>query len=205
MRTKRAKNSTKNSTKNIKKGEKNYISIEKYETNLLGLLTHIYIIYCNSAYKCKNNITIKKTKKKIGQLLFKEMGMNYLTQDKIATKKLYKNDTHLMTKLKKIIDPTEKYTYCVNKDKLILAETKTQANQSHLKDIMSKHILLCDESACASGEMIFRNDTLIFDNSSGTYEPSMKNLQVLKKILPFLKIRLMNMNSNTHAVAYKDY
>jgi hypothetical protein len=133
------------------------------------------------------------------------MGMNYLTQTKIATKKLYKNDTKLMAKLKKIIDPTEKYTYCVNKDKLILAETKTQANQSHLKDIMSKHILLCDESACASGEMIFRNDTLIFDNSSGTYEPSMKNLQVLNKILPFLKIRLMNMNSKPHAAVYKDY
>jgi hypothetical protein len=202
MRTKRAKNSVKNKTK---KGEKSYIIIEKYETNMMGILTHIYIIHYNSAYKCKNNITIKKTKKKIGQLLFKEMGMNYLTQTKIATKKLYKNDTKLMAKLKKIIDPTEKYTYCVNKDKLILAETKTQANQSHLKDIMSKHILLCDESACASGEMIFRNDTLIFDNSSGTYEPSMKNLQVLNKILPFLKIRLMNMNSKPHAAVYKDY
>jgi len=202
MRTKRAKNSTKKT--NIK-GEKNYIVVEKYETNIMGLLTHIYMIHYNSAYKCKNHITIKKTKKKIGQLLFKEMGMNYLTQDKITTKKLYKNDTQLMAKLKKIIDPNEKYTYCVNKDKLILAETKTQANQSNLKDIMSKHILLCDESACASGEMIFRNDTLVFDNSSGTYEPSMKNLQVLKKILPFLKIRLSHMNSNRHAEYFKAY
>jgi hypothetical protein len=186
------------------KKDKNYIIIEKYETNIIGFLTHIYMIHYNTAYKCKN-ITIKKTKKKIGQLLFKEMGMNYLTQEKIATKKLYKNDKELMTKIKKIIDPTEKYTYCVNKDKLILAETKTQANQSHLKDIMSKHILLCDDSACASGEMIFRNDTLVFDNSSGTYEPSIKNLQVLKKILPFMKIRIMNMDSKIHAAVYKDY
>jgi len=176
-----------------------YIIIDKYATNIIGSIpTHVYIIHFNSTYHCKKNITIKKKKKKIEQLLFKEIGMNYLTQNKISTTKLYKNDKNITDKMKELMDPTEKYTYCVNKDKLILVETKTKTNNSKLKNMFSKHILLCDDTACASGEMIVHKNTFVFDNSSGTFKPSMKNLQILKKILPFLKIKLMNMNSPLH-------
>jgi hypothetical protein len=191
--------------KTIKKNKKNYIILEKYETNIIGIVTHIYIIHLNSGYNCKQNITIKNNKKKVGQVLFKELGMNYLTENKISTTKLYKNDKNIREKIKKIIDPNEKYTYCVNKDKLILAETKTKLNKSHIKNMLSKHILLCDESACASGEVIIHNDTFIFDNSSGTFEPTIKNLQILKKILPFLKVRIMNMNSKIHDHYFQAY
>jgi hypothetical protein len=191
--------------KTIKKNKKNYIMLEKYETNIIGIVTHIYIIHLNSGYSCKKNITIKNNKKKVGQILFKELGMNYLTENKISTTKLYKKDKNIREKIKQIIDPNEKYTYCVNKDKLILAETKTKLNKSHIKNMLSKHILLCDESACASGEVIIHNDTFIFDNSSGTFEPTIKNLQILKKILPFLKVRIMNMNSKIHDHYFQAY
>jgi hypothetical protein len=191
--------------KTTRKTKKNYIILEKYETNIIGIITHVYIIHLNSAYNCKKNITIKSNKKKIGQVLFKELGMDYLTENKISTTKLYKNDKNMMEKLKKIIDPTEKYTYCVNKDKLILAETKTKTNESHVKNMLSKHILLCDDSACASGEVIIHKDTFVFDNSSGTFEPSIKNLQILKKVLPFLKVKIMNMNSKIHEDYFKAY
>ena len=198
---------TKKITKNTKntKYKKNYIIIDKFETNMFGVLTHLYHIYYNSAFTCKKNITIKTTKRKIGHFFLKEIGMDYLTQQKMSTTKLYKNDKHIMEKIKQIIDPNEKYTYCVVKDKLILAETKTKLNKSKLKDFASKHMLLCDNTACASGEMIIHKDTLIFDNSSGTFEPSMKNLQILKKVLPFLKIKITSMTSKIHEDYFKNY
>lgn len=172
---------------------KNYIVVEKYEKTIPGgQLTHLYIIHFNRAYTCRKKLTIKKTHKKIGQLLFKELGMAYLTQRKISTTKLYKNDKDLMAKMKMLIDPAEKYTYCINKNKLILAETKTKANKSNLKDILSKHNILCADTTCASGEMMFHKDTMIFDNASGTFEPSVRDIQILKKILPF-KMRIVEM------------
>ena len=184
---------------------KNYIVVEKYETNILGgLLTHVYIIHINTAYSCTKNLTIKSRQKQLGQLLFKEPGLAYLTQRKISTTKLYKKDKQLMLKLKMLIDPTEKYTYCLNKNKLILAETKTKTNHSQLKNLLSKHILLCGNTTCASGEMIFHKGTMVFDNSSGTFEPSVHDIQLLKKILPF-KMRIMNMNSQIHTEYFQDY
>lgn len=193
-------------TKKIKKrGDKKYILIEKYEQNILGIITHLYVIHFNTAYQCKKNITIKNSRLKIKQLLFKKIGLDFLMENKISTIKLNKSDKNLFEKIKEIIDPVEKYTYCLNKDKLFLAETKTTANNSKIKNELSKHYILCDDTACASGEMILSKDALIFDNSSGTFTPTVKNLQILKKILPFLKIRIMNMTSKTHAAFYKDY
>ena len=38
---------------------------------------------------------------------------------------IYKKDKNIMIELLKIFNPSEKYTYCLNKKYLIIVETKT--------------------------------------------------------------------------------
>jgi hypothetical protein len=46
--------------------------------------------------------------------------------------------------------------------------------------------------------MVIHNNTLIFDNASGTFKPTLDNLKALKEAMPFLKIKLVEMGSESH-------
>ena len=103
-----------------------------------------------------------------------------------------------------IFDVSTKYTYCLNQDTLILAETMTKKNKSQIKDLFSKHGLLCDQTVCAAGEMVFyksqsENYKMIFDNDSGTFRPNKSDLQVLKKELPYFDIEVVDLKSEKKA------
>lgn len=185
-----------NTRKTIKLAiNKNYIIIEKYEKKILGVKIKLYIIYFNKSYVCKNKLTLKK-RKLLKKITKKIKLFDYLTKNKISTTKIYKNDKDIANKFKNIIDPTEKYTYCLNNDKLILAETKTLQNKSRIKKFFSKHIIICNQndlvdSLCGSGEFYIENNNFIFDNKSGSYLPTLEHLKLLQKLLSFLKIEIV--------------
>jgi len=177
---------------------KDYIKVDKYKKQILGKTIYIYNIHFNEPIKC-NPITIKNYFKSRVKTHFKKTlksVLKYLMKDKISTQ-IYKKDKKFMTELLKLFNPAEKYTYCLNKNNLIIVETKTINNKSIIKDLLSKHVLLCDKGACASGEMVIYKNKFIFDNSSGTYKPSIENLQHLKK-LSFLNLKIIDLNDKNH-------
>jgi hypothetical protein len=187
--------------KNTRKNQnmKPYIILEKYNKNVFGVDINIYILKFNTKYTCSNYLTLKKKSDYIKKNIYKSADVfGYLTKHKILSKKINKSDKHIMEKLIKEINPEEKYTFCLNKDTLIFAETKTQENNSLLKDWLSKHIMLCNKTACASGEMVIHNNSFVFDNSSGTFQPTIQHLKSLKLAVPFLNIKIQDMKSPTH-------
>ena len=96
-----------------------------------------------------------------------------------------------MKNLKDIIDNKLKYNYCLTKNTLILSSASSFSN-----NLFAKHSILCEKNSYASGEMVFHKNYLIFNNNSGTYNPTLKNIKILKKALPFLKIKIIDMNSD---------
>ena len=189
-----------------KTNNKNYIILEKYEKNILGVIIRIYKIKFNTLYKCSHNLTLKKREDYIKKIVKNINLLDYLTSDKILSKKIYKHDKKFTEKIIDNIDNSanEKFTFCLNKNILIFAETKTIHNKSIIKDYLTKHIMLCDNSACASGEMVINNKLFIFDNSSGTFRPNVYNLRSIKQALPFLHIKITNMHSNTHKTLFEN-
>jgi hypothetical protein len=106
---------------------------------------------------------------------------------KVKQTRLPKDGTFVQT-LKKHLDANGVYTYCLNSDgTLMIAET---SHESLTKELLSKHVLLCGDEPCASGELRIVGNTMIFDNDSGTYRPSGDDLKSLKKALPFVDIKL---------------
>jgi hypothetical protein len=124
-------------------------------------------------------------------------------KDKISSQR-YKKDKKLMINLLKLFNPDEKYTYCLNKQNLIIFETKTINNNSNIKDLLSKHMMLCNKYACASGEMVIYKKKFIFDNASGTYTPTIENLEHLKK-LSFLNLKILELNDKNHSKYFNIY
>jgi hypothetical protein len=51
--------------------------------------------------------------------------------------------------------------------------------------------------------MVIHKNKLIFDNSSGTYKPTIRDLQTLKKRLPFLNLKIIDMNDKNHSKYFK--
>ena len=104
------------------------------------------------------------------------------------------NNNEITENLIKIIKPYGKFTYCLTDNSLIIAETKVDRNKTKInkfvRDLTSKHYLICDKGVCASGELMIKDNTFIFDNSSGTFKPTLENLQNLKKALPNLNMKL---------------
>jgi len=189
-------------TQKIIKG--NYIVVEKYIRHILGVDTRLYVIKLNQGFRCMKKMTLKKSVNPVT----KKIKNNPNTYDllthkkKLDTKKFMKNQ-RLTENLIKFIKPYEKYTYCLSNDTLVIAETKASTNKSKfvkiIKNYTSKHFVLCGEDACASGELVFKNNTFVFDNSSGTFEPTYDNIKSLKKALPFLNTKLVMMNTPEHA------
>jgi len=190
-------NKTKNKTK-TRKNKNSYsgsIVIEKYLNNVLGVNTYLYIIHLNQRVSCRKQLGPKnnsKTLKLRKYIDFSSLLKNYM----IDSIKIEKNDKDIMNKMTSLFDVNTKYTYCLNHDTLVIAETKTKKNKSKIKDFFSKHGLLCDQTVCAAGEMVFKKTStgnkMVFDNGSGTFRPSKSDLQVLKKELPYFETEIVN-------------
>jgi hypothetical protein len=200
MKSKTKKNITKkNITRKNKKKTihtKPYIIFEKYSKNVFGVNINIFILKFNTRYNCNTYLTLKKKSDYIKKSIFKNIHLfQYLTKHKILSKKIYKKDKNIMEKIINEMNINEKYTFCLNKDTLIFAETKTAENNSMLKDWLSKHIMMCGETACASGELIIHNQIFIFDNASGTFKPTFQNLHSLHQAIPFLNFKIVDINS----------
>ena len=184
--------------------KRSYFVLEKYETTILGFQTHIYIMRLNTNYYCKQNCTIKRGKDFVKKCVMDNLYLfKLLTLNKVSATKLYKNDPNLMKQIKKIMDPSYVYTYCLNKNTLIFAETTSPHHKSYIKNWLSKHVMLCDNSACASGEAVIHNNRFVFDNMSGTFTPHLSKLYILKKILPTIKI--VNWDSPIRDKIFKNY
>lgn len=185
---------------------KNYILIEKYRLKLFGVKIFYYTISLNNK-KCKYN-TIEIKKKKIQKTIINKLRfLDPLFKKKIFKKKIYKNDKDIMQKIFKLFDKRHKYTYCLNANNLTISSTKVKKTDSKLKNILSKHIILCEDNPYAAGEMVFykKNDKkkyMVFDNSSGTYKPKKENLENLKKILYFLKTIVVERYSKKHELYF---
>lgn len=185
---------------------KNYILIEKYRLKLFGVKIFYYTISLNNK-KCKYN-TIEIKKKKIQKTIINKLRfLDPLFKKKIFKKKIYKNDKDIMQKIFELFDKRHKYTYCLNNNNLIISSTKVKKTDSKLKNILSKHIIVCEDNPYAAGEMVFykKNDKkkyMVFDNRSGTYKPKKENLENLKKILYFFKIIIVERYSKKHELYF---
>jgi hypothetical protein len=187
-----------------KKEKENFIFVEKYTRNILGVDTRLYKIKLNQGFKCTKKLTLKKMVHPVTRQIKNNPRLYDLVthKKKVNSRKIIKN-SRLTENLIKMIKPYEKYTYCLTNDTLVIAETKSSMNKTKLakiiKNYTSKHFVLCEESACASGELVIKDNTFVFDNSSGTFEPIYENIKSLKKALPFLNTKLVMMNSPEHS------
>jgi len=177
---------------------RNYVIFEKYKKNIFGVDIFIYKLKFNTNYKCGHYLTLKKKTDYIKKSVVKNIHLlDFLTKNKVFSKKIYKYDKNITEKIISLMNAKEKYTFCLNKNTLVFAETKTIENNSLVKEWMTKHIMLCDENACASGEMIIHNKSFVFNNSSGTFQPSLHDLYSIKKALPFMDIKITSRESKT--------
>lgn len=176
-----------------KKKGKNYIKIDKYEKKIFGINKIYYIIKINHKYNCKNKLKIKGNYKSFKNYLLKKSGIKkYLlsNKNKKFSIKMMK-DKNIMKNIKDIIDDTLIYNFCLKKNKLILSSSSSISN-----NILAKHSILCDKDPCACGEMVIYKKYLIFNNNSGTYNPTVEDIKIIKKALPFFKIKIIDMNSD---------
>jgi hypothetical protein len=194
----------KNIKKNTKtrKNKRSYngsVVIEKYLNNILGVNTYLYVIHLNQKISCKKHLGPKNNSKTLR--LRKYLDISQLLKNfMVDTITLNKNDKNIMSQMIPFFDVNTKYTYCLNRNTLVIAGTKTSNNKSKIKDLFSKHGLLCDQTVCAAGEMVFYKNPngsykMVFDNDSGTFRPSKSDLQVLKKELPYFDIEVVDLKS----------
>lgn len=173
----------------------NYIVVEKYLNNVLGVNNYLYVIHLNQTISCKKRLGPKNNSKTLRirrYLDFSPLLKKYM----VETQKIEKDDKDIMKKVVSLFDVNAKYTYCLNRNTLVVAETRTEKNESKIKDLFSKHGLLCDQKVCAAGEMSFEKTSkgsykMVFDNASGTFRPSKGDLQILKKKLPYFDISVV--------------
>jgi hypothetical protein len=198
MPTRRKRQTLKNSKNS--KNSKNII-FEKYNKNVLGVNVNSYILKFNNPISCRKSLTIK-LRPIIRKFINEKLNFSsfFSNKDKVFSLKLNRYDNHFTEKIIKYIDnyKNEKYTFCLNKNSFIFQETKTHENSSIIKDLMSKHMILCDKNPCAAGEMVIHNNTFIVDNNSATYKPSIYELQSLKKSMPFINLKITNRASKNN-------
>lgn len=112
--------------------------------------------------------------------------------------KHFPKDETLSSRIIEYLKPEGKiFNFCLSHDKLTIVEAPShQLGKFNplkiIKDALSKHISICRTDICASGELVIKNGVFIFNNASGTYQPSLKNLKILKKALPWLKTKLVS-------------
>jgi len=174
--------------------EKETIIVEKYMRKIAGVDTHLYKIKLNN-YKCDKKVTLKKKPRSYINILKNNPNLyDFFSRKKLINTILVNNNNEITENLIKIINPYGKFTYCLTDNALIISETKVARNKTKIRkfvrDLTSKHYLICDKGVCASGELMIKDNTFIFDNSSGTFKPTLENLQNLKKALPNLNMKL---------------
>ena len=187
----------KNKKVKLNSKEKETIIVEKYMRKLAGVDTHLYKIKLNN-YKCDKKVTLKKKPRSYINILKNNPNLyDFFSRKKLINTILINNNNEITENLIKIINPYGKFTYCLTDNALIISETKVARNKTKIRkfvrDLTSKHYLICDKGVCASGELMIKDNTFIFDNSSGTFKPTLENLQNLKKALPNLNIKLTTM------------
>jgi hypothetical protein len=191
--------------------KKDFIVVDKYEIKVLDVPVHVYIIHLHDTIYCKEHLTNKKGFFSLIEVFNKKLNVYYNlpNQYKIVSKKIYKNDKHILDKLESIMNVNENYTYCLHEDSLIMVETKTIQNNSYVKRRMSTHNLLCKKNSCAAGEVVFDKDgtrkVMVFNNGSGTYQPTYKNLLYIKKALPYLPLKIVEYNSKINSKYFDKY
>ena len=195
MSTRKKIQTTKN-TQNRK-----YIIFEKYSKKILGVNVNSYVLKFNNPITCRKNLTIK-LRPFIRKIINEKLNFSsfFSNKDRVLSLKINKYDKHFTEKIIKHINnyDNEKYNFCLNNKSFIFQETKTHENSSIIKDIISKHMILCDKNACAAGEMVIHNKTFIVDNNSATYKPSIYELQSLKKTMPFINFKITNRTSKNN-------
>lgn len=175
---------------------KPYIIIERFEREVLGMKMNVYLLKFYTSYECKTKLTLKKRKDYIKQNVYEWVDVfGYLTRFRVSSRKINKRSKHIMDEITSEIKDHGRFSYCLNKDILIFAETVSDYDRSYMRDWLSKHIMLCGKGACASGEMVIKNGYFVFDNSSGSFEPGFEEIKVLKKALPFLKMKVVDKHS----------
>ena len=184
----------KNKKVKLNSKEKETIIVEKYMRKLAGVDTHLYKIKLNN-YKCDKKVTLKKKPRSYINILKNNPNLyDFFSRKKLINTILVNNNNEITESLIKIIKPYGKFTYCLTDNALIISETKVARNKTKIRkfvrDLTSKHYLICDKGVCASGELMIKDNTFIFDNSSGTFKPTLENLQNLKKALPNLNMKL---------------
>lgn len=184
----------KNKKVKLNSKEKETIIVEKYMRKLAGVDTHLYKIKLNN-YKCDKKVTLKKKPRSYINILKNNPNLyDFFSRKKLINTILVNNNNEITENLIKIINPYGKFTYCLTDNALIISETKVARNKTKIRkfvrDLTSKHYLICDKGVCASGELMIKDNTFIFDNSSGTFKPTLENLQNLKKALPNLNMKL---------------
>ena len=184
----------KNKKVKLNSKEKETIIVEKYIRKIAGVDTHLYKIKLNN-YKCDKKVTLKKKPRSYINILKNNPNLyDFFSRKKLINTILVNNNNEITENLIKIIKPYGKFTYCLTDNALIISETKVARNKTKIRkfvrDLTSKHYLICDKGVCASGELMIKDNTFIFDNSSGTFKPTLENLQNLKKALPNLNMKL---------------
>lgn len=184
----------KNKKVKLNNKEKETIIVEKYMRKIAGVDTHLYKIKLNN-YKCDKKVTLKKKPRSYINILKNNPNLyDFFSRKKLINTILVNNNNEITENLIKIIKPYGKFTYCLTDNALIISETKVARNKTKIRkfvrDLTSKHYLICDKGVCASGELMIKDNTFIFDNSSGTFKPTLENLQNLKKALPNLNMKL---------------
>jgi len=86
-----------------------------------------------------------------------------------------------------LFDKRRVFTYCLFPQKLVIVDT---GSQNYWHDLYSKHAGFCSVKACVAGEMRFSGNIPIFDLSSGTFRPTKKHIENMRKRLPKLKIKI---------------
>ena len=160
--------------------------MKNIKKKILGYKTTFYIIKINHKYKCTNKLKINNKYKLFRNKLIKKIKIKkYLLNNKILVQKIYKNNK-MIENIKNIINHSITYNYCLYKNKLVLINRN---------NFFSKHSIMCNKNPCCSGEMVFYKNSLVFNNNSGTYAPTYDDIKILKKALPFLKVKVVDMNS----------
>lgn len=172
-----------------RRGRRTEARLTHYEAEILCVKTALYIIDLHQPSECGRRMTIKSIKGRLKKAFVDTFHiLDLLEMNKIASYKIPKTAAAFVPTLEPLMKKGRIYTYCLNGSTLLMAES---SHSSRVKDFLSKHILLCGKRPCVSGEMRWIDGRMVFDNNSGTYEPTREHLASLRKSLAFAGQRVV--------------
>jgi len=166
------------------------VTVEKFVRRFLGVHSCVFRIRLHENFTCKHSLTPQHLKFVAKEIFEHPLVFQALTYRHRYAPRYFKKNEHLTEQLIRFMRPEGKrYTFCLTNDELVFAETGWG-----LKDMLSKHVSICGINVCASGEMHVDNGIFVFNNSSGSFLPTVHDLNALKRALPFLKLRIETMS-----------